>query len=133
MAVEGTFVCFTKGHDHFISNSIRCSFLRQDQCNVACLESCMRWQLAVITLRGGNELRLLIYAMRVCRFPPLFSIMFLDTLCSKKWYNMPHIERWYSFASVPQFPALVDIRLVTINRHARCFLSIIIIANVFRL
>ena len=24
--------------------------------------------------------------------PPLFSIMFLDTLCSKKWYDMPHIR-----------------------------------------
>ena len=23
--------------------------------------------------------------------PPLFSIMFLDTLYSKKWYDMPHI------------------------------------------
>ena len=72
VAVEGTFVCFTKGHDHFISNFIRYDFLRQDQCNVACLESCMHWQLAVVTLRGGNELRLLIYAVRVCRFPPLF-------------------------------------------------------------
>ena len=70
VAVEGTFVCCTKGHDHFISNFIRCGFLRQDQCNVACLESCMHWQLAVVTPRGGNELRLLIYAVRVCRFPP---------------------------------------------------------------
>ena len=23
--------------------------------------------------------------------PPLFTIMFLDTLCAKKWYDMPHI------------------------------------------
>ena len=23
--------------------------------------------------------------------PPLFSIMFLDTLCSKKWYDVPHV------------------------------------------
>ena len=45
--------------------------------------------LAVATLRGGNELRLLIYAVRVCRLPSLFAIMFLDT--SKKWYDMPHI------------------------------------------
>ena len=73
-------------------------------------------------LRGGNELRLLIYAVRVCRFPLLLSIMFLDTLCSKEWYDMPHIV-WYSFASVPRFPALVDIRLVTINWHARCFFN----------
>ena len=33
VAVEGTFVFFTKGHDHFISNSIRCGCLRTDQCN----------------------------------------------------------------------------------------------------
>ena len=87
-AVEGTFVSFTKGHDHFISNYIRCGCLRKDQCNIACLRSCI---LAVATLRGGNELRLLIYAVRVCRLPSLFSIMFLDTLYSKKWYDMPHI------------------------------------------
>ena len=42
VAVEGPFVRFTKGHDHFISNSIRCGFLRQDQCNVACLENCSK-------------------------------------------------------------------------------------------
>ena len=47
--------------------------------------------LAIATLRGGNELRLLIYAVRVCRLPSLFSIMFLDTLYSKKWYDMPRI------------------------------------------
>ena len=47
--------------------------------------------LAVATLRGANELRLLIYAVRVCRLPSLFSIMFIDTLYSKKWYDMPHI------------------------------------------
>ena len=23
--------------------------------------------------------------------PPLFTIMFLDTLCSKKWYDVPHV------------------------------------------
>ena len=100
VAVEGTFVCFTKGHDHFISNSIRCGFLRQDQC----LESCMHWQLAVVTLRGGNELRLLIYAVRVCRFPPLFPIMFLDTLCSKKRYDMPHIESGIHSLQLHDFP-----------------------------
>ena len=78
VAVEGTFVRFTKGHDHFISNSIRCGCLRQDQCNIACL-------------RSGNELRLLIYAVRVCRLPSLLAIMLLGTLYSKKWYDMPHI------------------------------------------
>ena len=47
--------------------------------------------LDVATLRGGNELLLLIYAMQVCRLPSLFSIMFLDTMHSKKWYDMPHM------------------------------------------
>ena len=29
-------------------------------------------------------------AVRICRLPSLFVIMFLDTLCSKKWYDMLH-------------------------------------------
>ena len=40
---------------------------------------------------GGKELLLLIYAVRDCRLPSLLSVMFLDTLYSKKWYDMPHI------------------------------------------
>ena len=50
--------------------------------------------LAVATLRGGNELRLLIYAVRVCRLRSLFAMMLLDrpTLYSKKWYDMAHIR-----------------------------------------
>ena len=47
--------------------------------------------LAVANLRGGNELPFLMYAVRVCRLPSLFAIMFLDTLYSMKWYDMPHI------------------------------------------
>ena len=47
--------------------------------------------LAVATLLDGIELLLLIYAVRVCRLPSLLSILLLDTLCSKKWYDMPHI------------------------------------------
>ena len=47
--------------------------------------------LAVATLLGGIELLLLIYAVRVCRLPSLLAILLLDTLCSKKWYDMPHI------------------------------------------
>ena len=68
VAVEGTFVRFTNGHDHFISNSIRCGCLRQDQCNIAACEAAYRNALAILavaTLRGGNELRLLISAVRV--------------------------------------------------------------------
>ena len=66
-----------------ISNSICCGFLRKDQCNIACLQTEMHWQLAVVTLRGGDELCRVISAVQVCRF----AIMFLDTLCSKKWYS----------------------------------------------
>ena len=33
----------------------------------------------------------MISAVQVCQLPSLFSIMFLDTLYSKKWYDMPHI------------------------------------------
>ena len=111
-AVEGTFV---KGHDHFISNSIRCGCLRQDQCNIACLALAI---LADATLRGGNELHLLIYAVRVCRLPSLFSIMLYDTLYSKKWYDMPHIGCGIHWLQRSMFPALVDIRLVTISACA---------------
>ena len=46
--------------------------------------------MVVATLRGGNELRLLIYAVRV-PVAVAISIMFLDTLYSKKWYDMLHI------------------------------------------
>ena len=46
--------------------------------------------LAVATLLGGIELLLLIYDVRVCRLPSLLAILLLGTLCSKKWYDMPH-------------------------------------------
>ena len=77
--------------------------------------------LAVATLRGGNELRLLIYAVRVCRLPSLFSIMFLDTLYSKKWYDMPHIGCGIHSLRGPRFPALVEFGWLQ-YRHAQCSL-----------
>ena len=54
--------------------------------------------------------------------PPLFSIMFLDTLCSKKWYDVPHIGCGIHSLQWSTIQRLVDIRLVTINQHARCSL-----------
>ena len=96
VAVEGTFVHFTKCHDHFISNYIRCGcYAKTNAISRACEAAYITALaiLAVATLRVGDELRLLIYAVRVCRLPSLFSIMFLDTLYSKKWYDMPHIGR----------------------------------------
>ena len=93
VAVEGTFVHFTKGHDHFISNSIRCDCLRQDQCNIACLRSCIQKCTGNIGRRhSARRQRIAPFDLRRASLPvpPLFSIMFLDTLYSKKWYDMPH-------------------------------------------
>ena len=42
------------------------------------------------------------------------DIMFLDTLCSKGVV--------FIHFSGQRFPVLIDIRLVTVNRHARCSL-----------
>ena len=54
--------------------------------------------------------------------PPLFTIMFLDTLIMFKEVVRYAAHRvWYSFASVVHdSPVLVYIRLVANNRHARC-------------
>ena len=90
VAVEGTFVHFTKRHDHFISNYIVAAAYAKTKALSRAYRNALAI-LAVATLRGGNELCLLIYAVRVCRLPSLFSRMFLDTLYSKKWYDMPHI------------------------------------------
>ena len=108
VAVEGTFVHFTKGHDHFISNSIRCGCLRQNQCNIACREAAYRNALAilaVVTLRGGNELRLLIYAVRVCRLPSLFFYNVSLYFVFKEVVRYAARRMVYSFAAeVHDFP-----------------------------
>ena len=52
----------------------------------------MHWQYWPSTLLGGIELLLLICAVRVCRLQSLLSILLIGTLCSKKWYDMPHIR-----------------------------------------
>ena len=126
VAVEGTFVRFTKVHDHFISNCIRCGCLRQYQCNVACLESCIKqkctgnWPSPLCARRQ----RIAPFDLRRASLPvsAAISIMFLDSLCSKRWYDVPHIGVVFIRFRGPRFPLLVDIRLVTINRHARCSL-----------
>ena len=94
VAVERTSVCFTKGHDHFISNSIHCGCLRTDQCNVACSKAAVnRNALAIDRRPPARRRRTVPCDLRRVSLPvpPLFSILFLDTLCSKKWYDMPHI------------------------------------------
>ena len=92
--IERTFVCFTKSHEHFISNSIRCGCLRTDQCNIACSKAAININALAIDRRPPCE------AATNCAVwsPPCesagaaaISILFLDTLCSKKWYDMPHI------------------------------------------
>ena len=92
-AVEGTFVHFTKGHDHFISNSIRCGCLRQDQCNIAFLRSCVQKCTGNIGRRHSvRRQRIAPFDLQRASLPPsLFAIMFSDTLYSKEWYDMPHI------------------------------------------
>ena len=93
VAVEGTFVHFTKSHDHFISNSIRCCCLRQDRCNIACLRSCIQKCTGNIGCRhSARRQRIAPFHLRRASLPAAVAIsMFLDTLYSKKWYDMPHI------------------------------------------
>ena len=103
VAVEGTFVHFTEGHDHYFKfYSLRLLTAKTNVISRAC-EAAYRNALAILAV--GNELRLLIYAVRVCRLPLLFAIMFLDTLYSKKWYDNAAHRVWYSFAAeVHDFP-----------------------------
>ena len=109
VAVEGTFVRFTKDHDHFISNYIRCGCLRKDQCNIACLQTEMHSQLAVVTARRRRTVPCDLRRASL-PVPPLFA-MCLDTLCSKKWYDMPHIgcgihsHQWSTISSIGRHSA----------------------------
>ena len=70
--------------------------------------------LAVATLLGGIELLLLIYAVRVCRLPSLLAILLLDTLCSKKWYDMPHTgcgihsRQWFTIPRIGRHSAVYN-------------------------
>ena len=75
VAVEGTFVCFTKGHDHVISNTIRCGCLRQEQCNVACLESC-RNELAIGRRHSVRRQRIAPFDLRRASLPVSAAIFY---------------------------------------------------------
>ena len=89
VAVEGTCTFYKRSRSlYFKFYSLRLLTPRPMQYRVP---TEMHWQYWPSPLRGGNDLLLLISAVRVCRLPSLFSIMFLDTLYSKKWYDMPHI------------------------------------------
>ena len=90
-AVEWT-CTFKKGHDHFISNYIRCGCLRQDQCNIACLRSCVQKCTGNIGRRhSARRQRIAPFDLGRASLPVAVAIpiMFLETLCSK-WYDMPH-------------------------------------------
>ena len=126
VAVERTFVCFTKSHEHFISNSIRCGCLRTDQCNIACSKAAInRNALAIDRRPPARRRRTVPCDLRRASLPapPLFDILFLDTLCSKKWYDMQHIGcgihslQWSTIPRIGRHSAEI-----TVNRHARCTL-----------
>ena len=92
VAVERTFVCFTKSHEHFISNYIRCGCLRTDQCNIACSKAAINRNALAIDRRPPPARRRRTVPCDLRRASlPVPPLLFLDTLCSKKWYDMPHI------------------------------------------
>ena len=76
------------------SNYIRCGCLRTDQCNIACPKAAVnRNALAIDRRPPARRRRTVPCDLRRASLPvpPLCPILFLDTLCSKKWYDMPHI------------------------------------------
>ena len=68
VAVERTFVCFTKGQDHLFQILFVAAAYEQTNAISRACEAAYRNALAilaVVTLLGGIELLLLIYAVRV--------------------------------------------------------------------
>ena len=77
VAVEGTFVRFTKGHDHFISNSIRCGCLQEDLCNIACLRSCIQKFTGNIGRRhSARRQRIVPFDLRRASLPVAVAIFY---------------------------------------------------------
>ena len=92
-AVEGTFVHFTKGHDHFNSNSICCGCLRKDQCNIACLRSCIQKCTGNIGHRhSARRQRIAPFDLRRASLPVAIAICY-----NVSWYTAHRV--WYSFAA----------------------------------
>ena len=86
VAVERTFVCFTKGHDHFISNSIRCGCLQTDQCNIACSKAAVNRNALAIDRRPPARWRRTVpcdLRRASLPVPPLFLYCFL-ILCVQR-------------------------------------------------
>ena len=127
VALERTFLCFSKYPGTFISNSVRFGCLRQDQCNIACLWSCSKqkctgnWPLPPCKATTNCALWSLPCESADCRRYLLCFLILLFVFKDVVRYAGHRV--WYSCASgCPRFPVLVDIQLVTINRHARCSL-----------
>ena len=106
------FCMFYKRSRSLISNSIRCGCLRTDQCNIACSKAAVNINALAIGRRPPARRRRTVpcdLRRASLPVPPLFLYCFL-ILCVQR--------------SGPRFPVLVDIRLATVNRHARCSLYI---------
>ena len=73
VAVEGTFVCFTKAHDHFISNFIRCGFLRRNDGHAGVSLRCCR-MLGVVSH----------YISFLCHLHAINAYSIKDTACMYK-------------------------------------------------
>ena len=89
VAVERTFVCFTKGQDHLFQILFVAAAYEQTNAISRACEAAYRNALAilaVVTLLGGIELLLLIYAVRVCRSP-------WCGIHSLQWSTIPRIGR----------------------------------------
>ena len=106
------FCMFYKRSRSLISNSIRCGCLRTDQCNIACPKAAVNRNALAIDRRPPARRRRTVPWSPPCECAgaAAISILFLDTLCSKKWCVV------FIRFSGPRFPVLVDIRLVTVNR-----------------
>ena len=107
VAVERTFVCFTKGQDHLFQILFVAAAYEQTNAISHACEAAYRNALAilaVVTLLGGIELLLLIYAVRVCRSPSLLAIHLLDTLSSKKWCGI-HSLQWSTIPRIGRHSA----------------------------
>ena len=77
VAVEGTFVCFTKGRDHFILNSIRCGCLQQTNVISCARKTAVHRNALAIDRRPPARRRRTVPCDLRCAslpVPPLFAI-----------------------------------------------------------
>ena len=92
VAVEGTCTFYKRLRSlYFKFYSLR--LLTQTNVILRACEAAYRNALAILAVAASRELCCVITPCQSAgrRLPSLFAIMFLDTLYSKKWYDMPHI------------------------------------------